>query len=249
MKSINVLALSLLLSLSAAAAYADQFKLVSLQYPPYIYEESGEVTGFMYDVVSEVFKRMGHNSSTKIHAWPRSLEQVKTGTADAIYTAYKNDERVKFLDYSTTVLMPQEVVLFAPKGSDISFDGDFNKLKDLKIGIVRDISYGTIFDGVMKKGDIVKVDAATNLEQTVKKFEAGRVDLIISNKYTALSMFKKLGFQGKFEALPTPVQSVPSYIAFSKENNLAGVRDEFDRVLQGMIEDGTYDSMINKYVD
>jgi polar amino acid transport system substrate-binding protein len=51
----------------------------------------------------------------------------------------------------------------------------------------------------------------------------------------------------KVKALDVPVQSVPSYIAFSTARGLSGLRDKFDIVLTEMIADGTYDKLVNKY--
>ncbi|WP_028864789.1 substrate-binding periplasmic protein [Psychromonas aquimarina] len=231
-----------------SGASAKEFNLVSLQYPPYVYKEDGRVTGFIYDVVEEAFRRMGHTTKVDINSWPRSLAQVKTGKAAAIFTAYKNPERETFLDYSNNVLIQQEIVLFIPRGGIIPFTGDLKELANYKLGIVRGISYGTIFDDAVKQDGIINTVEATTLEQSIRKLNAGRIDILISNKYTALSMFKQLGFQDKFVQLDVPVQSVPSYIAFSKALNLSALRDAFDQTLEGMISDGSYEKIISTYV-
>ncbi len=230
-------------------AHSEAVKLVTLQYPPYQYQEGNEVKGMVVDIVREAFKRLKMDTQIRLNAWPRSLAMVKDGHADAIFTAYKNPERETFLDYSATVLMPQEVVLFVSKDSDIEYDGNLKSLANYRIGIVRDISYGSTFDEERMKGTFKKISEATNLEQNVKKFQSGRVDILISNKYTALSMFKQLGLTGQFKELSQTVQSVPSYIAFSKANNLAGLRDRFDTVLQDMMSDGTYQTIVKAYAE
>ncbi|WP_020407187.1 substrate-binding periplasmic protein [Hahella ganghwensis] len=227
--------------------FADEVKLVTLQYPPYQFQEGSQIKGMVVDIVNEAFKRLKMDTQIRLNAWPRSLAMVKEGQADAIFTAYKNPEREQFLDYSKTVLMPQEVVLFVAKDSPIQFNGDLTSLAEYRIGIVRDISYGSAFDEARKNGTFKKLSEATNLEQSVKKFQSGRIDILISNKYTALAMFKQLGLGGQFKVLDQEVQSVPSYIAFSKANNLADLRDRFDGVLQEMMSDGTYDSIIKTY--
>ncbi|OZG71891.1 amino acid ABC transporter substrate-binding protein [Hahella sp. CCB-MM4] len=228
-------------------ANAEVVKLVTLQYPPYQYQEEDQVKGMVVDIVNEAFKRLNMDTQIRLNAWPRSLSMVKEGQADAIFTAYKNPEREQFLDYSKTVLMPQEVVLFVSKDSTISFNGDLTSLADYRIGIVRDISYGSAFDEARKNGTFKKLSEATNLEQSVRKFQSGRIDILISNRYTALAMFKQLGLSGQFKSLDREVQSVPSYIAFSKANNLSGLRDKFDNVLQEMMSDGTYNNIVKAY--
>ncbi|MFT5116776.1 MAG: polar amino acid transport system substrate-binding protein [Kiritimatiellia bacterium] len=229
------------------AQAAEPVKLVTLEYPPYQYSDKGQTTGIVVDIVNEAFSRINLSTDISVNAWPRSLSMVKEGNADAIFTAYKNDERVKFLDYSKTVLMPQEVVLFVSPDSDIQFSGDIAQIKDLRIGIVRGISYGSVFDVAKKAGVFSNIEESTNIEQNAKKFASGRFDVLISNKYSALVLFKKLGMLDKVKKLDVPVQSVPSYIAFSKARGLSGLRDRLDTVLTKMIADGTYDKLVNKY--
>lgn len=230
-----------------SAMAADSVKLVTLEYPPYQYSEQGQVSGIVADIVNEAFNRMGKSTDISVNAWPRSLGMVKDGNADAIFTAYKNAERVKFLDYSKTVLMPQEVALFVKPDSNIQFSGDLKDIKDARIGIVRGISYGSVFDAAKKSGTFSNIEESTNIDQNAKKFANGRFDIFISNKYSGLALFKKLGMLDQVKVLDTPVQSVPSYIAFSKARGLSGMRDQFDEVLQQMMSDGTYDKFVKKY--
>lgn len=230
-----------------SALAADSVKLVTLEYPPYQYSSQGQVSGIVADIVNEAFSRMGMSTDISVNAWPRSLGMVKDGNADAIFTAYKNAERVKFLDYSKTILMPQEVVLFVKPDSTIKFSGDLKDIKDARIGIVRGISYGTVFDGAKKSGLFSNLEESTNIDQNAKKFANDRFDIFIANKYSGLALFKKLNMLDQVKVLDTPVQSVPSYIAFSKARGLSGMRDKFDKVLSEMMEDGTYDKFVSKY--
>lgn len=233
--------------LSNVVAASESVKLVTFEYPPYQYTEQGKVTGIVADIVNEAFKRMGMSTGINANAWPRSLGMVKDGKADAIFTAYKNDERVKFLDYSKTVLMPQEVVLFVRSDSDIAFSGNLTELKDARIGVVRGISYGSVFDGAAEEGMFSNLQQTTDINQNAKKFINGRFDVFISNKYSGLALFKEMNVLDKVKVLDVPVQSVPSYIAFSKAKGLSSLRDKFDTVLTDMISDGTYDKLVDKY--
>jgi polar amino acid transport system substrate-binding protein len=247
MKNRLTVFLSIILCSINIAHAAEPVKLVTLEYPPYQYMENGKVTGIVVDIVNEAFSRIGMTTDISSNAWPRSLSMVKEGNADAIFTAYKNDERVMFLDYSTTVLMPQEVVLFVHPDSAIQFSGDLSQIKNERIGIVRGISYGSVFDQAIKDGVFSKIEESTNIDQNAKKFANGRFDIFISNKYSALALFKQLGMLDKIKMLAVPVQTVPSYIAFSKARGLSDLRDKFDTVLSQMIADGSYDKIVSQY--
>ncbi len=226
-------------------AWADNFKFVSLEYPPLEFKGSnGEAQGIAVDIVTQIMTNLGHTIDIKIYPWARSLDMTKEGRADAIFTAFKNPERETFLDYSKNVLVPQIVSFYVLKDSDITYDGDLMKLKDKKIGVLNTISYGKKFGAVREQ---LKTAVVQNLESNFKKLKAKRVDLVISNIYMGDTTIKEMGLQGEFKKLSPVVQSVDSFIAFSKAKGLASLRDKFDIELGKMIADGTYDKIMAKY--
>ena len=81
----------------------------------------------------------------------------------------------------------------------------------------------------------------------MEKLLKGRFDVLVSNKYGALDILKKMGKSDRVEELSPEIQSVPSYIAFSKKRNLSAIRDQFDSVFAAMKKDGTYDQIIKGY--
>jgi polar amino acid transport system substrate-binding protein len=133
-------------------ASADQFHLVSSEYPPYAYAKDGQVVGIAVEIVRETFRRLGHDVSIKLYPWPHALNNTKTGKADAIFTAYDTPERRQFLDYSHVILIEQTVSLFALKGKGITYGGDFSRLTDKVIGARLGVSYGEIYDSAVRSG-------------------------------------------------------------------------------------------------
>lgn len=222
-------------------------ELVTLQYPPYEYEEDGQIKGIAVDIVKEGFERMGYNTNIQLLPWSRALEMVQNGEADGIFTAYKTPEREAFSDYSNEILMPQIVSLFVNADSEIMFDGDLSQLSNYKIGIVRGVSYGEKFDALVKEKKLTIEEADTG-EANMDKLMNKRFDILISNKYGALAILKQKGKLEAVKELEPQVQNVPSYIAFSKARNLSKMRDEFDIVLAEMIQDGTVDRYIEDYI-
>ena len=241
----TLLASVLIILLGAPQAFAGSYSFVTLDFPPLEFAgEDGKAKGIAVELVEKVMANLGHQVTIEIMPWARGLEMVKTGKADAIFTAYKTPEREEFLDYSTVVLIPQIVSLYAPKNSEIAFDGDLLKLKDKRFGVVSTISYGKTFDGLR---DQLQTDRAENLESNLRKMLAGRVDLIISNMYVAESEIKKLNLQNDIKKLAPEVETVDSFIGFSKAKGLAALRDDFDRELRKLSEDGTTAQIMSKY--
>ncbi len=245
----RILYLILLWSLICCGqVFAETLELVTLQYPPYEFKEGGEVKGVAVEIVKEVFQRMKQPIHISLHPWARSLKKIEEGKADAIFTAYKNPERETYMDFSQEVLMPQIVSLFVRKDSDIAFDGDLSKLKQYTFGTVIQVSYGTVFDNAVKNKIITKIDHPAHTgEMNLEKLLRGRFDILVSNKYGAIAILTAMNARDKVKELSPEVQSVPSYIAFSKKRNLVYVRKEFDKVLRQMIDSGEYDAIIKSY--
>jgi polar amino acid transport system substrate-binding protein len=222
-------------------------ELVTLQYPPYEFLEEGEVKGVAVEIVKEVFKRMQRPINITMYPWDRSLDMIKKGEADAIFTIFKTPERELFADYSHEVLMPQIISLFVRHDSNIVFDGDLSKLSMYTFGVVRRVSYGSIFDEAVKNGVIRNIEISETGEENMNKLLQGRCDILLSNRYGALDIVKSMQKMDQVKELTPALQSVPSYIAFSKKRPLASLRDECDIIVRKMKDDGTYDRIIRAY--
>ncbi|RFP09207.1 hypothetical protein D0T23_26175 [Duganella sp. BJB475] len=76
---------------------------------------------------------------------------------------------------------------------------------------------------------------------------ANRVDLIPSSRYMILFLAKQLNALDKIEELVPAVESVPTYVAFSKKKEFSDVIAKYNRTLSAMKLDGTYQKIIYKY--
>ncbi|AZN38223.1 transporter substrate-binding domain-containing protein [Iodobacter ciconiae] len=223
---------------------AATLELVTLQYPPYQYEENGQIKGLVVDIVKEVFRRMQQPVNITLMPWTRSIKMIEDGTADAVFTAYKTADREVFADYSKEVLMPQAVSFFVLSESNIKFDGDLQKLANYSFGVVNKISYGDVFDSAVKNKIIKMPDITYTGEQNIDKLLAKRFDILVSNKYGALDILKNKRVLHKVKALSPVLQTIPSYIAFSKKRKLSLIRDKFDEILLSMKKDGSYERIM-----
>jgi polar amino acid transport system substrate-binding protein len=228
--------------------YGEPLRLVTLQYPPYEFEEQGEVKGIAVEIVEEAFRRMQQPIRIELLPWAKALKQVKNGKADAVFTAFKTQEREKFADYSREILINQTVSLFVRKDSKVIFDGDLEKLGRYKFGVVQNISYGKIFDDAVRNGYIQPIDVAETGQMNMQRLMEGRFDILISNRYGAFYILKKLDKLDRVKELTPAMESVPSYIAFTKKKDLVPVRNTFDSTLREMMNDGTYEKILRSYL-
>ncbi len=230
--------------------FADNLKVATLAYPPFQYEENGETKGIAADIIKEIFERMNQSIEIKFYPFPRAIKNIKKGNSDVIFTFYYKKEREQFAEYSKESLVDQTISLFVNKDSPIVFDGHLSNLNQYKFGLVR-FSYGKIFDEAVKNKLITKTEYVSKMENNMKKFIKRRFDILPSDRWVALYYYSKIAPKGKIQLkeLNPPVQTFPAYIGFSKANNLAPLRDKVDIILKKMKKDGSYQKIIDAYLD
>jgi len=250
-----------LLVLSASMSIGSMLTVMAYEYRPYMYEENNKIKGIVIDVVKEVFRRMDQPISIRFVTWTNALRNIKSGKFDALTLIYKNKEREKYGDYSTEVLIPQRMTFFVRNDSKITFDGDLEKLRNYKIGVIRGFSYGPIFDDAVENG-VLKVDKTRSLKQNVSKLLVGRYDILIDGRYVVLdelvainkkqtnSIVKKMSnnkYKYVLKELTPSIETMLAYMMFSKNNNLSEIRDKFDLTLIKMKKEGSYQKILESY--
>lgn len=222
-------------------------QLVTLDFPPLEFVDgTGAVDGAAVVIVKEVLANLGFDTQIRLLPWARSLRLVKEKRADAIFTAYKNAEREAFLDYSREILIPQVVSFYVRAGSKLKYSGDIAALKGKTIGVVSTISYGTAFDEA-KQRQIITTERVESLDLNFRKLLAGRLDYVISNRYSAQVEIEKLKAEQKIVELLPAVEVTPSYVAFAKESRIRGLRDRFDEGLRALVKSGRYGEILARF--
>lgn len=229
-------------------AAADALRCVSLDYPPLIQKDAdGRVHGLAVDIVSQVLLRMGHTLSVEVLPWGRSLALVKLGQRDCIFTIFESPERAAFLDFSRQSLLPQIIYFYARSGAAPAFDGTLAALKGRAVGTVLKMHYGARFEAARADLEIREV---STLEQNFRKLALGRIDLTLSNLYTAsytLANVSPPAIAAHIIQLPQAIDSVPSYIAFPKAGRHTPLRARFDLELKAFIAEGAYRRLLERH--
>jgi polar amino acid transport system substrate-binding protein len=230
------------------AALGETYSCVSFEYPPLIHQAAGgPPQGLAVEIVDRVFRKLGDTMQIRIFPWARALAMVGQGNADCIFTLYHAPERELFLDYSNEALVPQIIYFYARKGVLVEFDGDMASIKGFSVGTAHQINYGPKFEQARPR---LNIDEAPTIEQNFMKLARGRVDLVPSNLYTAsstLALASMKDYADRIVKLPVPVESVMSYIAFSKARKLTTLRDRFDVELRKFVLSDEYHRLLQRY--
>jgi len=243
----SLLIVSMVPIMTCRAVCAETVVLAAANTQPTAFLVDGKPAGMLVDLVTEAFRRAGHPVEIKLMPWARCLKEAKTGEVDGVFSSFKLPERTQFLAFSKEVLNTQVIVFFARRDSTLSFDGDMNSVRDVKIGIINGTSYGTKFDTAVKDNVLRQVDQTDSIDSNVQKLALGRVDLIVSYRDVAIDAAKRLDLFQKIKEVSPPLEMVPSYLAFTKVRDFSKLSDAFDAELALMKQDGTYDRTIGKY--
>jgi polar amino acid transport system substrate-binding protein len=238
----------LLLTMTSRTICAETLVLAAADTRPTAFLVDGKPTGLLVDLVTEAYRRTGHSVDIRLMPWARCLEEAKIGTIDGVFSSFKLPEREQYLAFPKEILTTQVIAFFARKDSLLRFDGDLGELRDVKIGTINGTSYGSKFDAAVKDGTLRNVGRANSVESNLQMLVHGRVDLIPSYRYVALDAAIRLDSLSKIKELSQPIETMPSYLAFTKVRDLGRLSDDFDSALASMKQDGTYDRIVERYV-
>ncbi|OOF22018.1 hypothetical protein BZJ17_07320 [Salinivibrio sp. IB574] len=235
-----------LLSMSFTASA--QIKLVTLEYPPYITRDGNVVDGVAVELVERVFKEMDKPISIQVLPWGRAINYVETGEADGIFTAFKTDERETFARYIDEVLFDQNIVAIGNKAANVTWDK--NTINQFQICLINNVSYGKWLDDMVAQNRFKGVRRVSSPEQCVQLLQANRVDFWVNNEFGARYVAVQMGVQSDIAIQTPPIESTPSYIAFSKKGQMSeqDVKQVNDTVAS-MKASGEYDRLIEEYFE
>ncbi len=186
----SIIICALFASLLSVNTFADEINIVTEEYPPYEYIENGQWVGLNVDIVREVCKRVGDTLVFESYPWKRCIKMMQEGTAEGIMSLIKTPERAKFISFPAFNLSNEKNVIFSHKGSGIKI----NSLDDLKgkfLGVQKKYSYGERFDNYQG----LDKEYCDSLENLLKKYEKGRMELIIGNEAVIMYMNKQMGLK------------------------------------------------------
>ena len=230
----------------ASFSMAETLEFVFSDFPPFEYIENGSAAGINKEIVEEACRRLGMTPVFIQLPWKRALEYAKDGSADAVFSLFINDERVKYYNFPEENINTVRMVLITNRESDI----EINSMEDMKgktVGVYLGSSYGREFDAA---GQILKEPATTN-ESLLRKQAANRTDFAIIDERMAKYWCKKIGMEDRFRILSFTVTENPTYIGFSEaKEKMHGkcIAERFSAVLKEMKNEGYIEKINKKYM-
>ncbi|MGI0115372.1 substrate-binding periplasmic protein [Zooshikella sp. RANM57] len=215
------------------------------EWPPYQTVEKNNVGGFSTKVVEEVFKRMNvKTNKIKAYPWKRAITMVKTGTADALFSANFTEERTKFAIYPEETLVDSPWVMWVREEDNLKYES-FDNLLGKKVGLVRGYSYTKDLWEFVKKHNIY--EEVTKDEQNFKKLNSGRIDYAAAELGNGFYIIKNLKLNKIVPLKGTPIKSSGLYIMFNNKNVSKKFVDNFSKELKKLKTESVYKFLYNEY--
>ncbi len=219
---------------------------ISTGYPPfYFFTDNNKPAGICIDVINMVTQKMGITVSYTSYPWRRMLLSGEKGTVDAIMPLFSTPEREQFLVFPEVGLIDEDNSFFTTDSNPNSYTGNLAKLKNHKIAVVDNYSYGPDFDHI----DFGNKMAVDTTEQLISLVQSGRADLGIGNTHVISYTAKKMNVAKKLKFLSPPVTIEPLFIGFSRVKISPDFVTRFSEKLRKFKMTPAYQQIINSYIE
>ena len=208
------------------------------EYPPFEFvDENTTITGFDMELVAELAKRAEVKYEILNMSFDGLIPALKSGKIDFIASAMSaTDERRNAVDFTNSYYSTEN--LYIKRKADASINSK-DDLKSKKVGA----QLGTVQETAVRDQNL---DVITNENMTilVMSLKNGKVDAICTDSSVGYDYLKKN--DDLVEFFKEPDGSEGFSLAFDK-GKYPEVIAKFNKALEEMKKDGTYDKLLEKY--
>lgn len=241
----------------SAQAKERKLLIVGEAWPPFEFEENGEVIGIDVDIVKYIMKKMRIDVEMRLMTWSRAWAMVENGQADAVFSTSRKEERKPFLYYPQEDMWTSEFVFFTQRDNKLPHLQSYDEVKDkaLRIGVVRGNSYNTDFWQAFPRTASGKhhplLQPARSAEVNFKKLARGRIDLYILDKTVGLYMVRQMKLQQEIDFYDTALFAKGYPMPFVKKSDypqLAAIAEQFEQELKAFKSSEEYHKIREKWL-
>jgi polar amino acid transport system substrate-binding protein len=207
-------------------------------YPPMEFtDENNDIMGFDIDLGKAICEQLGVEHKTLITDWEGLIPGLMKGKFDVIMSAMNiTEERLKSVDFVPYYDMGQLVVVSAGNPKDI------HSLEDLA-GKTVAVQTGSTNEDAARGVEGAEIRLFGTFTDAMMEVSAGRADACILDSVVAKHYM--LMQPGAYEVASDVFFEAPVGIAVSKES--PELTEAIEEALAELKEDGTYDSIIEKW--
>jgi polar amino acid transport system substrate-binding protein len=217
-----------------------------VEFPPFEYtDDNGEVTGFDLDLAQEVCDR---NNWTlvkhQIIDWDSKEAELDSGAIDCIWSGFTINGREDDYAWSEPYFNNSQVFV-------VKADSDIYSVEDLE-GKDIDVEMGSsaitdLENNKELKEDFANIYEITEYDTSFMDLESGTCDAVLGDCEVMKYIINTKYNEEDYKILETPLSIEQYGVGFSKDNT--ELRDQVQKTLNEMYEDGTIDKIAQKYKD
>ena len=210
-------------------------------FPPFEYVgDDGNPDGFDIALIKAIGDKIGMDVQIQDMEFDSLVSSIGGKIDVAIAGMTVTEERKNTVDFSDSYYEAVQAVL-VPKGSAIATADD---LKNLKIGV----QLGTTGEFIADEIEGATVSAYNKAVDAVNDLNNGRVDCVIVDKNPAEVFGAQ--FSDKVDVVPgTNFDFEPENYAIALPKGNTELADKINNALKELKADGTYDSLVSKYIE
>jgi polar amino acid transport system substrate-binding protein len=234
-------------ALAGPASTAATLQLVTDQWVPYENLSDIEAPGFSPEVLRHVFDGMGQEVSFEELPWARAAELVFRGERDAIFTAFRNEERERFCYFPGEPLAHDKWVFFvrAADAGRLKFSS-FDDLVGHDIAVLRGAAISPEFWNFVHEHRNFTETASD--EANFRMLQAGRVDYVVASFVNGMRLIGSLGVDGKVQPLLSrSLEEDDMYVIFSRQRVAPAFVAAFSDALHQFKQTEAFRAIYGKY--
>lgn len=233
---------ALLILFFTGGLLAEDLTIMTEDLPPFNYRVGGMVTGFSVEIVEEICDRIGHPDKIKVLPWARAYNAILNEKNRVLFSMTRTPQREALFKWVGPLYEPT-IVLYARKDSGLQIRSLADAKKVKHIGTYIDDAEETL----LRNHGFTNLQSIGNDFNNAKKLAAGRIDLWIAGRLEGVYKARIVGVNPKLLENVFTIKKKQYYIAFSKDVH-DSVIQQWQRILNVMLYDGSYQKILNKYL-
>lgn len=174
------------------SAFGEPLNIVMDDYPPFSYEENGEIRGISTRVVKAALKEAGLDAEIEQLPFARAYTMTQEEANVFEYCVARTPEREPLFQW-VGIVGPAEQVLFARKEQNVQIR-DLHDVQNYVVGTTIEDIVDQYLLSKTQEFDIQLDRTSSSYETNMKKLLNGRVDLWGGNKFVGFQLAKDLGY-------------------------------------------------------
>lgn len=206
-------------------------------FEPWEYYDGENIVGIDPEVAQAIADKLGLELEIMDMDFDSIITAVSAGKADMGMAGMTATEgRKKNVDFSQTYASAVQVII-VPDGSDIKTADD---MEGKKIGVMQGFTGDLACTEQFGEDSVVRFNKSA---EAVMALTQGKIDCIVIDNEPAKKIVE---VNDGLQILDSAYAQEDYAIAFAKDNE--GLRDAVDKALGELIEDGTVEQVMNKYI-